>query len=123
VSKLDDSAFMWTMLPMLLLCPGLCCLCAALWSGLCGDPLCLPMLASMVHLWTAIRGISFPVTSALFLDDLTHGRLSGPCMRTATKYTPALVVLFENTQRACWLTSAVCSKLMQLHAHMVNALA
>jgi hypothetical protein len=33
--------------------------------GLCGDPMCLPMLASMRHLWATIRGISFPVTSAL----------------------------------------------------------
>jgi hypothetical protein len=64
-----DYASMWTMLPMLLLWPGLCCLCAALWlllwPGLCGGSMCLLMLAPMIHLWATIRGISFPVTSAL----------------------------------------------------------
>jgi hypothetical protein len=72
-----DYASMWTILPMLLLWPGvqahspgpgLCCLCAALWlllwPGLCGDSMCLPMLISLTHLWATIRDISFPVTSA-----------------------------------------------------------
>jgi hypothetical protein len=27
--------------------------------------MCLPILASMIHLWVTIRGISFPITSAL----------------------------------------------------------
>jgi hypothetical protein len=40
-----------------------------LWPGLCGASMawtivCLPMLASMVHLWATTHGIS-PVTSAL----------------------------------------------------------
>jgi hypothetical protein len=58
-------------LPMLPLWPRLCCISVALWlllrPGLCGDPMCLPMLTSMRHLWATIRGISFPfpVTSAL----------------------------------------------------------
>jgi hypothetical protein len=30
-----------------------------------GPPRPLPMLASMIHLWATIRGISFPVTSSL----------------------------------------------------------
>jgi hypothetical protein len=51
----------WTMLP-------LCCsVVAVLWFGLCGDSMCLPMLASIIHLWATMRGILFPVTSSLSL--------------------------------------------------------
>jgi hypothetical protein len=66
-------ASMWTMLPMLLLWPGLCYLYAALrlllWPELCGSSMVwtmrLPMLASMIHLWATIRGKSFPATNSL----------------------------------------------------------
>jgi hypothetical protein len=69
-------ASMWTMLPMLLLWPGLCylyaALCLLLWPELCGSfmvwTMRLPMLASMIHLWANIRGKSFPVTNSLFVS-------------------------------------------------------
>jgi hypothetical protein len=54
---------------MLLLCPGLCylyaALCLLLWPELCGPFMVwtkrLPVLASMIHLWATLRGKSFPV--------------------------------------------------------------
>jgi hypothetical protein len=72
---------MWTVLPMLLLWPGLCylyaALCLLLWPGLCGSSMFwtmrLPMLASMIHLWATIRGKSFPVTKSL-----SKGRITTP---------------------------------------------
>jgi hypothetical protein len=66
-------ASMWTLLPMLLLWPGLnylyAALCLLLWPELCGSTMVwtmrLLMLASMIHLWATIRGKSFPVTNSL----------------------------------------------------------
>jgi hypothetical protein len=54
IGHVVDNAFMWTMLLMLLLWPGLLWLpCLLLWPGLCGASmvwtLCTPVLASMIH--------------------------------------------------------------------------
>jgi hypothetical protein len=43
----------WTMLP--LCCSVVAVLWFGLWPGLCGESMCLPMLASIIHLWATIR--------------------------------------------------------------------
>jgi hypothetical protein len=74
---------MWTMLPMLLLWPGLCCLCAALWllvlPGLCGDSMvrtmCLPMLASIVIVIVIVVVVVVVVVIVITNQDSTSSRL------------------------------------------------
>jgi hypothetical protein len=51
----------------------------------------LPMLASMTHLWATIRGISFPVTSSLFVGvSLETFLLEATCVQFCFFAKPAL---------------------------------